>query len=149
MQTEKIHELSERLTTLHEVYSRRISDRALALWMEKLAPYIGPELDRVLDEATTQRTMPTLGDLIQTTQAAIRRSNQPRAKGPAEWAEEDKIAWADLWRKMSPEQRLAYAIDQIKFKNILREATGEPLLDNVEARARAWMEFRNQELASS
>jgi hypothetical protein len=50
---------------------------------------------------------------------------------------------------MSPEQRLAYAIDQIKFKNILREATGEPLLDNVEARARAWMEFRNQELASS
>jgi hypothetical protein len=82
MQTDKIHELSEKLTTLHEVYSRRISDRALSLWMEKLTPFIGPELDRVLDEATTQRTMPTLGDLIQTTQAAIRRANQPALESP-------------------------------------------------------------------
>lgn len=89
MQTDKIHELSEKLTTLHEVYSRRISDRALSLWMEKLSPYIGPDLDRVLDEATTQRQMPTLGDLIQTTQAAVRRSNQPKTKGPEEWARED------------------------------------------------------------
>src|SRR5574343_891014 len=105
MQTDKIHELSEKLTTLHEVYSRRISDRALSLWMEKLSQYIGPELDRVLDEAMTQRTMPTLGDLIQTTQAAIRRANQPKAKGPEDWLAEDRARRAARLEAMTPEER--------------------------------------------
>ncbi len=96
MQTDKINDLSEKLTTLHEVFSRRISDRALSLWVEKLSAYIGPELDRVLDEATTQRVIPTLGDLIQTTQAAIRRNNQPKIKGREEFEEEDRQAFGRL-----------------------------------------------------
>ncbi len=96
MQTDKIHELSEKLTTLHEVYSRRISDRALALWIEKLSPYIGPELDRAIDEATTQRSIPTLGDLIQTTMAAVRRSNQPKMPTWEEFDEEQRNKFAAL-----------------------------------------------------
>lgn len=77
MQTDKIHELSEKLTLLHEVYSRRISDRALLLWVEKLTPLIGPELDRVLEESLTQKAMPTLGDLLEMTRASIRRNQRP------------------------------------------------------------------------
>lgn len=120
MQTDKIHELSEKLTTLHEVYSRRISDRALSLWMEKLSQYIGPELDRVIDEAMTQRTMPTLGDLIATTQAAIRRATQPKAKGPEDWAREDAEQLAAL-----PKDARDRARDEAKkFFDQMRERFG-------------------------
>jgi len=74
MASDPIHELSEKLTLLHEVYSRRISDRALLLWIDKLSPFIGPELNQVLEDSMTQRAIPTLGELVQTTLAARRRA---------------------------------------------------------------------------
>lgn len=94
MQTDPVHELSEKLTLLHEVYSRRISDRALSLWIDKLSSFIGPELDKVLEDAMLQRSIPTLGDLVQTTIAA-----RSRAKNQTSRDDDERLTPAEIQRR--------------------------------------------------
>lgn len=90
MATDQINELAERLTLLHEIFSRRISDRALSVWVQELQPYCGPELDRALDEGIRSERMPSLGELISKVQS-LRRA----ASGPKRDEETERISKTD------------------------------------------------------
>lgn len=91
---EKTAELSTRIALMAEIHTRRLSDRALAFWVEALEPLYGPELIQALDAGCKSQHMPSLGDILQMTMNARARSKKP--KGPAEWAQEDAEAFAAL-----------------------------------------------------
>lgn len=69
-------EVAEAVKTLAEIFSRRLSDSALALWVELLAEHHGPELLRTLRDACKQPRMPGPGEILETTMAAKRRNAQ-------------------------------------------------------------------------
>lgn len=69
-------ELTEQVQMLHEVHSRRLSDRALEMWVEALQEFRPAIVESAIKAACRERMFPGLGWVIEAATAIRRRETE-------------------------------------------------------------------------
>lgn len=62
---DEMADLSQQVALLAEMYNRRLSDAAMEMWVESLAPRYGTALRKAMRKACQQQFMPSLGEVLE------------------------------------------------------------------------------------
>jgi hypothetical protein len=91
LQPYQVQDLTERLETLRSMWAGRFTDGALRHWVKTLSPYYGQTLFRVLEQGMNEKSMPSLGHILEALHQAAAREAQSKP--------------VDLPQELTPDQK--------------------------------------------
>lgn len=93
-------DLANQIASLARFHSQRLSDEKIAHWQKTLAPYYGPTLEAVISAAKNEKSMPSLGSILEALSSMNARSTKaaPLTRQPLTMEERER---SELSRKKS------------------------------------------------